>query len=149
MRKHELEVKHKLKQEAKELTKQKEEARIAAKRAEGYTCRRCRNSTKFDSNTKLHKHIRTRHAKKPKPASQQSMPSPPASPPTSPKLVAKSLATPSEPSSETASESSSTATPSSTSISVLGMPRSRSQLFRPLRMPQNRSLLLLFRHLNR
>ena len=115
LRKHELKMKSKIKQEAKELLKQQDEARIAAKRAEGYTCRRCKS--KFDSNTKLHEHIRTRHAKKPKPASQQSMPptppvSPPqsvtSSPPTSPKLVAMSLATPP---SETSSESSSVATP--------------------------------------
>ncbi|KAG6989887.1 hypothetical protein G7Y79_00062g093650 [Physcia stellaris] len=113
MRKHESEIKSKLKQEAKESLKQKEEARIAAKRAEGYTCRRCKHSAKFDSNTKLHEHIRTRHAKKPKskPAQQSvehvaSPPTPPASsppsspqsvtssPPTSPKLVAESPATP-------------------------------------------------------
>ncbi|KAG6995855.1 hypothetical protein G7Y79_00041g078070 [Physcia stellaris] len=104
LRKHELEVKSKLKQEAKELAKQKEEARIAQKRAEGYTCRRCKHSAKFDSNTKLHEHIRTRHAKKPKskPDSQQSMPSPPASspqsitssPPSSPKLLPLSMPAP-------------------------------------------------------
>ncbi|KAG7005111.1 hypothetical protein G7Y79_00021g049780 [Physcia stellaris] len=74
LRKHELQMKSKVKQEAKELLKQQEEARLAKKRAEGYTCRRCKTA-KFDSNTKLHEHIRTRHAKKPKPA-QQSVVSP-------------------------------------------------------------------------
>ncbi|KAG6999478.1 hypothetical protein G7Y79_00034g069010 [Physcia stellaris] len=114
-------MKSKVKQEAKELLKQQEEARLAKKRAEGYTCRRCKNGTKFDSNTKLHEHIRTRHAKKPKPA-QQSVVSPPtppqsitssppassprsvtSSPPTSPKSVAESPATPAEPSPESLS----------------------------------------------
>ncbi|KAG7001421.1 hypothetical protein G7Y79_00032g067740 [Physcia stellaris] len=111
LRKHESEVKSKLKQEAKELAKQKEEARIAQKRAEGYTCRRCKHSAKFDSNTKLHEHIRTRHAKKPKPAQQSvehvaspptplvSPPrsvtsSPPSSPPTSPKVLPLSMPAP-------------------------------------------------------
>ncbi|KAG7008284.1 hypothetical protein G7Y79_00006g019040 [Physcia stellaris] len=112
MRKHESEVKNKLKQEAKELLKQQEEARLVKKRAEGYTCRRCKHSAKFDSNTKLHEHIRTRHAKKPKSQSIVSPPTPPdsvtSSPPASPKLVAMSLATPP---SETASESLSAATP--------------------------------------
>ena len=66
LRKHELEIKHKLKQKAKKLTKQKKKIRIAAKRTEEYTCRRCKNNTKFDSNIKLHEHIRTRHVKKSK-----------------------------------------------------------------------------------
>ncbi|KAG6988967.1 hypothetical protein G7Y79_00066g094850 [Physcia stellaris] len=129
LRKHELEVKNKLKEEMKQLTKQKEEARLAKKRAEGYTCRRCKNSTKFDSNIKLHEHIRTRHAKKPKAvvspsaqasepkaASQQSMLSSSSSSqsvissaPTSPKLVAESPATPI--SSKPSLESLSVATP--------------------------------------
>ncbi|KAG7004332.1 hypothetical protein G7Y79_00026g059160 [Physcia stellaris] len=125
-RRHELEMKSKLKKEMKELavlkaqksleiesvkTEQKEEARLAQKRAEGYTCRRCKMA-KFDSNTKLHEHIRNRHAKKPKPAQQSAelVASPPtpsvsssqsvtSSPPASPKLVAESPATstPSEP----------------------------------------------------
>ena len=110
-RKHELEMKSKLKKKIKELTKQKKEARLAQKRAEGYTCRR-RKMAKFDSNTKLHEHIRNRHAKKPKPAQQSAElvalpPTPPvsssqsvtSSPPASPKLVAESPATstPSEP----------------------------------------------------
>ncbi|KAG7009706.1 hypothetical protein G7Y79_00002g008210 [Physcia stellaris] len=129
LRKHELEVKSKLKQEAKELAKQKEEARIAAKRAEGYTCRRCKS--KFDSNTKLHEHIRTRHAKKPKskpaqqsvvsPASESKPPTPPASspesvtssPPTSPKLIPLSMPAPEivRERSESISPTSSAATP--------------------------------------
>ncbi|KAG6989856.1 hypothetical protein G7Y79_00062g093340 [Physcia stellaris] len=70
LRKHELEVKNKLKEEMKQLTKQKEKTRIAAKRAEGYTCRRCK-TVKFDSNTKLHEHIRTRHAKEAEACSSQ------------------------------------------------------------------------------
>ena len=49
---------------ARQKKKEEEEARVAKRRAEGYTCRRC--CCKFDSNTKLHKHIRTRHTKKPK-----------------------------------------------------------------------------------
>ncbi|KAG7005123.1 hypothetical protein G7Y79_00021g049900 [Physcia stellaris] len=107
LRKHELEVKNKLKEEMKQLTKQKEEARLAKKRAEGFTCRRCKHSAKFDSNTKLHEHIRTRHAKKSKstPAQQpvesavspapESKPTPPASsPPSSPKLLPLAIPTP-------------------------------------------------------
>ncbi|KAG7002058.1 hypothetical protein G7Y79_00029g063540 [Physcia stellaris] len=119
VRKHELQVKSKVKQEAKKLLKQQEEARLAKKRTEEFTCRRCKHSVKFDSNIKLHEHIRTRHAKKskavvspsaqasePKPASEQSMPSPPASPPrsvtssppssplTSPKLLPLAIPTP-------------------------------------------------------
>ncbi|KAG7006821.1 hypothetical protein G7Y79_00013g035930 [Physcia stellaris] len=132
MRKHEVEVKNKVKQEAKKLAKQKEEARIAAKRAEGYTCRRCKHSARFDSNTKLHEHIRSRHAKKPKqpaqqsvvsPASESKPPTPPQSvtpsPPTSPKLLPLAIPAPeivrerseSTPPSETSSVSSSVATP--------------------------------------
>ena len=53
-----------MKELARQKKKEEEEARAAKRRAEGYTCRRC--CCKFDSNTKLHKHIRTRHAKKPK-----------------------------------------------------------------------------------
>ena len=105
VRKHELEVKHNLKQEAKESLKQKEEVRIAAKRAEKYTCRRCKHSARFDSNIKLHEHIRTRHAKKPKSKSaEQSVVSPStlsaSSPesvifsPLSPKLLSLSMLTP-------------------------------------------------------
>ncbi|KAG6985334.1 hypothetical protein G7Y79_00107g101530 [Physcia stellaris] len=121
LRKHELEVKNKLKEEMKQLTKQKEEARLAKKRAEGYTCRRCK--TKFDSNTKLHEHIRTRHAKKPKLAEQSvvSPPTPPASsprsvtssPPTSPKLLPLSMPAPEivRERSESISPTSSVATP--------------------------------------
>ncbi|KAG6991151.1 hypothetical protein G7Y79_00056g090320 [Physcia stellaris] len=109
LRKHELEVKNKLKEEMKQLTKQKEEARLAKKRAEGFTCRRCKHSVKFDSNTKLHEHIRTRHAKKPKsaqqpvesvvsPASESKPPTSPqsvtSSPPASPKLLPLSMPAP-------------------------------------------------------
>ena len=93
---------------AKQQRKEEEEARITKKRAEGFTCRRC--SVKFDSNTKLHEHIRTRHAKKPKrqsvqstqPVSHKHISSPSTttsvalttSPPTSPKLIVKLPATP-------------------------------------------------------
>ena len=66
MRKHELQMKNKVKQKAKKLLKQQKEVRLIKKRVEEYTCRRCKNSTKFDSNIKLHEHIRTRHAKKSK-----------------------------------------------------------------------------------
>ena len=59
-------------QRERTLTKQKakikKEARIVKKHAEEYACRRCRCS-KFDSNIKLHQHIRERHAKKSKSAS--------------------------------------------------------------------------------
>ena len=49
---------------AKEKAKvEREEARLI-KKAEGFTCRRCK--AKFESNTKLHEHVRTRHAKKSK-----------------------------------------------------------------------------------
>ncbi|KAG6988566.1 hypothetical protein G7Y79_00071g097370 [Physcia stellaris] len=98
-RKHELAMRSKIKQEAKKLLKQQEEVRLAKKRAEEYTCRRCKHSAKFDSNTKLHEHIRTRHAKKPKPA-QQSVVSPASrsitsSPPaSSSQSVVESSATP-------------------------------------------------------
>ena len=123
LRKHELRMKSKIKQKAKKLLKQENEIRIAAKRAEEYTCRRCKHSIRFDSNIKLHEHIRTRHAKKSKSAQQsvESVFSPSTSPvsssqsiisslSTSPKLIVKSLATSSEFSFEIASESSSIAT---------------------------------------
>ncbi|KAG7009635.1 hypothetical protein G7Y79_00002g007500 [Physcia stellaris] len=102
-------MKSKIKQKTKKLLKQQKEARLIKKRTEEYTCRRCK--VKFDSNIKLHEHIRTRHAKKPKSQSIVSPPTPPesvtSSPPTSPKLVAESLVTPSE----TPSESLSVETP--------------------------------------
>ena len=66
VRKHELTMKSKIKQKAKKLLKQQKAIRLIKKRTEEYTCRRCKNSTKFDSNIKLHEHIRTRHAKKSK-----------------------------------------------------------------------------------
>ena len=71
----------------KELAKQQraieEAACLVKKQAEGYTCRRCKG--KFDSNTKLHEHVRTKHAKKSKSSALTSPPSPPpASPPSSP-----------------------------------------------------------------
>ena len=56
----------------KQLTKQKKKTRITTKRIEKYTCRRCK-TIKFDNNIKFHEHIRTRHAKKSKFVSQQSM----------------------------------------------------------------------------
>ena len=65
LRKHELQMKSKVKQKTKKLTKQKKKTRIAAKRTEEYTCKRCK-TVKFDSNIKFHEHIRTRHAKKSK-----------------------------------------------------------------------------------
>ena len=66
MRKHESKIKNKLKQKTKKTLKQKEKIRIATKRIEKYTCKRCKHSIKFDNNIKLHEHIRTRHAKKSK-----------------------------------------------------------------------------------
>ena len=66
LRKHELQMKSKIKQKTKELMKQQEEIRLVKKRAKRYTCRRCKHSIKFDSNIKLHEHIRIRHAKKSK-----------------------------------------------------------------------------------
>ena len=100
----ELEINNKLKQEAKELTKQKEEVRIAAKRLKDIPAGVARR--KFDINIKLHEYIRTRHAKKPKPALQQSIsPTPSAIPtalshlllfstPTSPKVLSLSSPVP-------------------------------------------------------
>ena len=65
------------------------EAQLATKRKElGFTCKRC--SAKFDSNTKLHEHVRGKHSKKPKkPVGEQKPPPPPttaalATPPSSP-----------------------------------------------------------------
>ena len=69
LRKHELKIKNKFKKKMKQLTKQKKKVRLVKKRAKKYTCRRCK--IKFDSNIKLHEHIRIRHAKKSKPASLQ------------------------------------------------------------------------------
>ena len=98
LRKHELKMKSKIKQKAKKLLKQQDEIRIAQKRAERYVCRRCKS--KFDSNIKLHEHIRTRHAKKSKSAQQSivssfasSSQSITFSSSTSSKLVIMSLAT--------------------------------------------------------
>lgn len=79
---------------AKQKAKTEEENRIAKKLAEGYTCRRC--SAKFLSNTKLHEHIRDRHAKKPKSRGSGSGGASIKDPDLhvhSPKLVAKSPAT--------------------------------------------------------
>ena len=69
LRKHELQMKSKIKQKAKKLMKQQEKIRLVKKRAKKYTCRRCK-TIKFDSNIKFHEHIRTRHAKKSKSAQQ-------------------------------------------------------------------------------
>ena len=66
MRKHESKIKNKLKQKTKKTLKQKEKIRIATKRIEKYTCKRCKHSIKFDNNIKFHEHIRTRHVKKSK-----------------------------------------------------------------------------------
>ena len=88
-----------MKEEAKQEARIREEARIAKKRSEGYTCRRC--PEKFDSNTKLHVHIRGKHAKKFK--SAYTIATPP-SPPVSPNPEASVAPSPSPPSS-TSSES--------------------------------------------
>ena len=66
MRKHELQMKNKIKQKAKKLLKQQKKTRLIKKRIEKYTCRRCKNNTKFDNNIKFHEHIRIRHVKKSK-----------------------------------------------------------------------------------
>ena len=72
MRKHELQMKSKIKQKAKKLLKQQKEVRLIKKRVEKYICRRCKNKTiKFDNNIKLHEHIRIRHVKKSKSTSVQ------------------------------------------------------------------------------
>ena len=73
-----------------------EEARIAKEKAEAFACRRC--PEKFASNTKLHDHVREKHAKKPKEAFSNEN-APPATPtpaalPTPPTSPALPLATP-------------------------------------------------------
>ena len=70
VRKHELQMKNKIKQKAKKLIKQQKKTRLVKKRIEKYICRRCKNNTKFDNNIKFHEHIRIRHAKKSKSAQQ-------------------------------------------------------------------------------
>ena len=66
VRKHELQMKNKIKQKAKKLLKQQKKTRLIKKRAKEFTCKRCKHSIKFDNNIKLHEHIRIRHAKKSK-----------------------------------------------------------------------------------
>ena len=66
LRKHELQMKSKIKQKTKKLIKQQKKIRLIKKRIEKYICRRCKNNTKFDNNIKFHEHIRIRHAKKSK-----------------------------------------------------------------------------------
>ncbi|CAF9940167.1 MAG: hypothetical protein HETSPECPRED_002187, partial [Heterodermia speciosa] len=103
----------------KELAKQQraieEAACLVKKQAEGYTCRRCKG--KFESNTKLHEHVRTKHAKKPK-----GEPSPPSSP-SPPSTTVELASPPSPPSSLPTSPSSS---PSATSIEPPALPASTS-----------------------
>ncbi|CAF9942722.1 MAG: hypothetical protein HETSPECPRED_007637, partial [Heterodermia speciosa] len=66
-------------EKARQLEQQQaEEARRAKEKAEAFACRRC--PEKYPSNTKLHEHVRTKHAKKPK---EPTPPAPPASPPIS------------------------------------------------------------------
>ena len=65
LRKHELQMKNKIKQKTKKLMKQKK-IRLIKKRTKKYTCKRCKYTIKFDNNIKLHEHIRIRHAKKSK-----------------------------------------------------------------------------------
>ena len=62
-----------------------EEARIAREKAEAFPCRRC--PEKYPSNTKLHEHVRTKHAKAEKrtpPTSTPLAPVAPVSPPQTP-----------------------------------------------------------------
>ena len=66
VRKHELQIKSKIKQKTKKLLKQQKKVRLIKKRIEKYICRRFKNNTKFDNNIKFHEHIRIRHAKKSK-----------------------------------------------------------------------------------
>ena len=73
LRKHELQMKNKIKQKTKKLLKQQKKVRLIKKRIEKYTCRRCKHSIKFDNNIKFHEHIRIRHAKKSKSVSSQSI----------------------------------------------------------------------------
>ena len=72
VRKHELQMKSKIKQKTKKLLKQQKETRLIKKRIEEYICRRCK-TIKFDNNIKFHEHIRNRHAKKSKQFAQQSV----------------------------------------------------------------------------
>ena len=65
LRKHELQMKNKIKQKMKNLLKQQKKIRLIKKRAKKFTCKRCK-TTKFDNNIKFHEHIRIRHAKKSK-----------------------------------------------------------------------------------
>ncbi|KAG7006660.1 hypothetical protein G7Y79_00013g034320 [Physcia stellaris] len=153
LRKHELKVKNKLKKKMKQLTKQKKKARLTKKRAEEYTCRRCKHSAKFDSNTKLHEHIRSRHAKKPKQPAQQSVesvvspPTPPASssesitssPPSSPKLLPLSIPTPEvvRERSESVSPTPSVPSPDSSSVATPRKPISWAEIAsRPVVAPK-------------
>ena len=71
LRKHELQMKNKIKQKTKKLLKQQKEIRLIKKRIEKYTCKRCKHSIKFDNNIKFHEHICNRHAKKSKQSVQQ------------------------------------------------------------------------------
>ena len=57
MRKHELQMKKKIKQKTKKLLKQQKEIRLIKKQIEKYICRRCKNNTNFDNNIKFHEHI--------------------------------------------------------------------------------------------
>ena len=71
-----------LKQSARQQRAIEEAACLVKKQAEGYTCRRCKG--KFESNTKLHEHVRTKHAKRPKGEhTTVKLPSPPPTPTTS------------------------------------------------------------------
>ena len=72
LRKHELQMKSKIKQKAKKLMKQQKKTRLIKKRTKEFTCKRCK-TTKFDNNIKFHEHIRIRHAKKSKFVSSQSI----------------------------------------------------------------------------
>ena len=66
LRKHELQIKNKIKQKTKNLIKQQEKIRLIKKRTKKFTCKRCKYSIKFNNNIKLHEHIRIRQTKKSK-----------------------------------------------------------------------------------
>ena len=111
-----------LKQSARQQRAIEEAACLVKKQAEGYTCRRCKG--KFESNTKLHEHVRTKHAKRPKGEhTTVKLPSPPptsialATPP-SPPSTSMTLATPPSPPPTPTTSIEPPATPTATSISL-------------------------------
>ena len=113
-----------------QLQRQAEEARIAKERAEeaarlaaeAFACRRC--PEKYPSNTKLHEHVRTKHAKPAKPTSDEKPPpppppmiavatpsTPPTSPPPAPSAMSTTATPPSSPPTPITSHATTPATP--------------------------------------